>query len=410
MKRLFSLLFVLIFSIGLCACTNNPATASDASFQAVVIGRNGSSLLVKPEANEDILLSADKISFSIDSASDYHIGDTVLVYYDGNVMESYPAQINCLDIELVSAAGSVVSYDPSELVPSSLDAVNSFATVSLSAVAGSVTETGMTVQFTSTNENECVYGDFYCLEIFLDGQWYQVPYIYAEGAVGWDDIGYSVSSGDVSKWSVDWYWLYGQLADGQYRIVKTILDFVSAGEYDTYYLAAEFMIPSDRILSNVDATGTVTEPPTLTATYNDSKYDVQTWGYGWWYDSGDGNRTGISADVASPLDSSADLNQIIHTEASDTMILHFSSQPDAISVRAWSEDFWGNESAGAANYVEPSCDGNTITLFSGNYIYEISATWENETWGGQVNYCFCMVDSHDNPDTVPDMYLPAEIT
>ena len=55
------------------------------------------SILVKVNENENI--SSDLVSVSLDlklkdSITDFEIGEEVRVYYDGNIAESYPAQIN----------------------------------------------------------------------------------------------------------------------------------------------------------------------------------------------------------------------------------------------------------------------------------------------------------------------------
>jgi len=42
--------------------------------------------------------------------------------------------------------------------------------------------------------------------------------------------------------NVDWDWLYGSLDEGEYRIIKQFYDFRATGDYDIYYLAAEFLI------------------------------------------------------------------------------------------------------------------------------------------------------------------------
>jgi hypothetical protein len=51
-----------------------------------------------------------------------------------------------------------------------------------------------------------------------------------------------LASGDASEKVVDWNWIYGSLDAGEYRLVKDISNFRGTGDYDTYYLAAEFTI------------------------------------------------------------------------------------------------------------------------------------------------------------------------
>jgi hypothetical protein len=51
-----------------------------------------------------------------------------------------------------------------------------------------------------------------------------------------------LATGDDGQFAVDWEWLYGSLDSGDYRIAKDILGFRAAGDYDKFYLAAEFSI------------------------------------------------------------------------------------------------------------------------------------------------------------------------
>ena len=68
------------------------------SFAAVITALDGGSVLVEPLEGEDIRKSADRISFSREDLEDIgeKTGDTVLVTYAGDVMESYPAQIRAV--------------------------------------------------------------------------------------------------------------------------------------------------------------------------------------------------------------------------------------------------------------------------------------------------------------------------
>ena len=106
---------------------------------------------------------------------------------------------------------------------------------------GTESSTKLTVAFENNSNRQCTYGDYFCLEKKINGIWHQVP-ITIDGNYGFNTIGYNLSSGDSGEKVVDWNWLYGSLNTGQYRIVKDILDFRGSGDYDTYYLDAEFAI------------------------------------------------------------------------------------------------------------------------------------------------------------------------
>ncbi len=68
----------------------------ESSFVATVIEINGTSVLVEPVEGEDELRSSDKIYFSTEKFDDIgaEIGSVVQITYTGEIMESYPAQIN----------------------------------------------------------------------------------------------------------------------------------------------------------------------------------------------------------------------------------------------------------------------------------------------------------------------------
>ena len=73
-------------------------------FTATVLELDSTSALVQPVAEEEELLSADKISFSIAGFEDIgaEVGSDVEVYYTGGIMESYPAQINATKWEIAT--------------------------------------------------------------------------------------------------------------------------------------------------------------------------------------------------------------------------------------------------------------------------------------------------------------------
>jgi len=60
--------------------------------------------------------------------------------------------------------------------------------------------------------------------------------------VGWDEMARILPAKGSSEEAVDWEWLYGSLDQGEYRIIKELLVMQEAGDYKSYYLAAEFVI------------------------------------------------------------------------------------------------------------------------------------------------------------------------
>lgn len=172
-------------------------------------------------------------------------------------MRKYICLFICMMIFLTLLAGCKVNGDspsgvnpektsnnPIELTdwnPSTYETVNNFDGVTMTVKEGTETPTGLTVVLENSTDRECIYGEYFDLEKKINESWYTVP-VSIDGNYGFSSIGYGLSSGDEREWSVDWNWLYGSLKPGEYRIIKDILDFRGTGDYDTYYLAAEFTI------------------------------------------------------------------------------------------------------------------------------------------------------------------------
>ena len=130
---------------------------------------------------------------------------------------------------------------PTDWSPTTYETVNNLNGVTMTVKQGTVSATKLTVIIKNRSDNDCIFGEFFELEKKINGQWYKVP-VTIEGDYGFNSIGYDLPSGETREWAVDWKWLYGSLESGEYRIVKDILDFRATGDYDTNYLAAEFVI------------------------------------------------------------------------------------------------------------------------------------------------------------------------
>ena len=72
------------------------------SFVATILEINGSSVTVQPVENSAVLMSADKVSFGTSELEkiEVGVGSVVKVTYKGDVMESYPAQVNATSWKL----------------------------------------------------------------------------------------------------------------------------------------------------------------------------------------------------------------------------------------------------------------------------------------------------------------------
>ena len=94
MKKLVALLLALICLLGLIGCSNrsmNYIIANEPNITGIVKEANENSILIENENGEYwVSLNVE----NEDSMTHFSIGDEVVVYYDGNIAESYPMQIN----------------------------------------------------------------------------------------------------------------------------------------------------------------------------------------------------------------------------------------------------------------------------------------------------------------------------
>lgn len=94
MKKLITLVLVVIFGVLFTGCNNrsmNYIIEHEANIIGIVKETTDNSILVENETGQYwVSLEVE----NKDSVTHFNIGDEVVVYYDGNIAESYPMQIN----------------------------------------------------------------------------------------------------------------------------------------------------------------------------------------------------------------------------------------------------------------------------------------------------------------------------
>ena len=99
MVKKISLGFWAFFVLGISvSCATRQSIDDSVSFNAKILEIHSNYVLVEPLEGEAILRSSDRVSFvSINlNVIDASVGDFVTIQYDGNVRESYPAQITAI--------------------------------------------------------------------------------------------------------------------------------------------------------------------------------------------------------------------------------------------------------------------------------------------------------------------------
>lgn len=115
MKKMYTLLAVCSLVVLFLGCSNrNEIPKGNSAFQATVLEVHEKSILVELLEGEEIRKSADKISVSLDLVSTKEVPKLeeetrVSIVYNGDVQESYPAQIKTVfAIYLVDENGEVI--------------------------------------------------------------------------------------------------------------------------------------------------------------------------------------------------------------------------------------------------------------------------------------------------------------
>lgn len=120
-----------------------------------------------------------------------------------------------------------------------------------------ISSTGATLVFNQHNadapKGELQYGEDFVIEMLRNGEWEEVP-IPIEGNYGFNDIAIMLPCGEISEREIDWEWLYGELEPGEYRIGKSVIDFIESGKYDEYMVYAHFILKknAEPIIAEVD--------------------------------------------------------------------------------------------------------------------------------------------------------------
>lgn len=78
------------------------AYSGETVFKGTILEINGDSVLVQVTEGEEMLASSDKVTFSTEGLADIgaHVGTEVVVTITGDILESYPAQVNPFSWEL----------------------------------------------------------------------------------------------------------------------------------------------------------------------------------------------------------------------------------------------------------------------------------------------------------------------
>lgn len=114
MKKYIAFFLTFACILGLIGCAKN-VPAKSSIFQATILETSNQTLLVAPVEGSQELKSSDQIRLPMKNMSpspEPKVGDVIEITYNGEISESYPAQINeVYNIEVVEVAETITFHD-----------------------------------------------------------------------------------------------------------------------------------------------------------------------------------------------------------------------------------------------------------------------------------------------------------
>ena len=151
----------------------------------------------------------------------------------------------------------------------------------------------------------------------------------------------------------------------------------------------------------------LSEPPALTVATRQQSATAWRGTYSWdKEDEGNGTFTSVEADSAHPLDVRDVLPGItcwpdeISSTKSNEVTLLFGVEPVGVTVRCWERAQWSDNTAAGENVSVSHSEHFTFELSEGDYIYEVTAKWEQERYSGTAYYAFYGFFGHPVMDKV----------
>ena len=254
MKKLLSMILILVMVVGLVGCSKEPVGDSPTVngqdyFNASVIKVNDTFILAEVTENISGALavgtevSVSRNNISSEEFPELVVGDYIRVVYAGEVLEKDPPGFQqIISVFKLNEEGAVLENADEEKVTVPAVEDEGFPNWGLTLSVKNVTESGLTLVCTQSGgelTGELQTGSDYKL-IVLKEAWEDVPTIIED--YGWNMIAYMVAKNDVTEFEYDWEWMYGKLPPGTYRMIKGFTQFREAGDYDDFAYWVEFEI------------------------------------------------------------------------------------------------------------------------------------------------------------------------
>ena len=105
-----------------------------------------------------------------------------------------------------------------------------------------VSSTSIMFSLDNRTDSDFYYGAQWDMAYYSDGRWIPVQHLPGRGGGVWNDILYSLQSGETKQFEVDWEWRFGELPPGRY--VYTFNGYFGgySPDHEIVYVTVEFTI------------------------------------------------------------------------------------------------------------------------------------------------------------------------
>ncbi len=110
----------------------------------------------------------------------------------------------------------------------------------MSIKEGTLKNTGVTLIIFNNSDKNIIYGNPYEMEIKKDGEWHKI-----DVKLNFNEPAIILKSKESNEIKIDWKDDYGKLANGTYRIIKSVDYEFEKDSYQTFNIAVEFNITND---------------------------------------------------------------------------------------------------------------------------------------------------------------------
>ena len=112
-----------------------------------------------------------------------------------------------------------------------------------------VSRTGIAFSLENRTDSDFNHGEPWDMACYSDDRWIPVPHLPGAGAGVWTSLGYSLQSGGIKQYHIEWSWFFGELPPGRYMFIRGGW----LGDWDpnqeTVYALAEFYITENSPVS-----------------------------------------------------------------------------------------------------------------------------------------------------------------